>query len=167
MHLIDKSFTKSPKSYIFQSLLAVIAVLIILTFVEVLTHAVIVAALGSSAFVIFAMPNHVTAQPRRLIGGHVVGILCGLICYFIFLTGPLGRLSEDVEFIRWVAAALSVGLSIFIMTITNTEHPPASATALGIVVHFPSYQVVLFILLCTILLAVFRRFCRGRLKNLF
>ena len=58
VHLIDKSFTKSPKSYIFQSLLAVIAVLIILTFVEVLTHAVIVAALGSSAFVIFAMPGH-------------------------------------------------------------------------------------------------------------
>lgn len=167
MHLIDKSFIRSPKSYILQSLLAVIAVLIILTFVEVLTHAVIVAALGSSAFVIFAMPNHITARPRRLIGGHIVGIICGLICYYIFLTGPLGNLAEDVEFISWVAAALSVGLSIFIMTITNTEHPPASATALGIVAHAPSYQVVLFILLCIILLAVLRRLCRGWLKNLF
>lgn len=167
MHLLDKSFIRSPKSYILQSLLAVITVLIILTFVEVLTHTAIVAALGSSAFIVFAMPNHVTAGPRRLIGGHIVGIICGLFCYYLFLTGPLGEISEDIVFVRWFAAAFSVGLSIFLMTITNTEHAPAAATALGITIHVPSYQVALFILACSILLAVTRRFCRGWLKNLF
>ena len=57
MHIIDKSFTTAPKSYIIQSILAVVALAIILYFVEVLTHAAIVAALGASTFVIFAMPG--------------------------------------------------------------------------------------------------------------
>lgn len=71
MRIIDKSFIRAPGSYIIQSLLALVAVAIILYFVEVLTHAAIVAALGASTFVIFAMPHSVTAQPRRLIGGHI------------------------------------------------------------------------------------------------
>ena len=69
MHIIDKSFTRAPKSYIIQSLLAVIVVAVILYFVEIITHAAIVAALGSSAFIVFAMPHSITAKPRRLIGG--------------------------------------------------------------------------------------------------
>lgn len=167
MQFFDKSFVKSPQSYIYQSLLAAATVLVILTFVEVLTHAVIIAALGSSAFTVFAMPDNITAQPRRLIGGHIVGILCGLVSYYALMRGALGGLFGGTEFICWVAAALAVGLSIFIMTITNTEHPPASATALGIVVHEQSYQVVLFVLLCVIFLAIIGRIFRGRIKNLF
>ena len=37
MHIIDKSFTRAPKSYIVQSLLAVVTVAIILYFVKVIT----------------------------------------------------------------------------------------------------------------------------------
>jgi len=48
VQLIDKSFIRSPKSYIIQSLLAVAVLAIILYFVEVLTHAAVVAALGAS-----------------------------------------------------------------------------------------------------------------------
>ena len=62
MQLMDKSFKRAPKSYIMQSLLAVVAVAIILYFVEVLTHAAIVAALGASAFIVFAMPHSITAK---------------------------------------------------------------------------------------------------------
>ncbi len=69
MEIFDKSFVRKPRNYIIQSLLALIAVGIILYFVEILTHAAIIAALGASTFIVFAMPNSVTAQPRRLIGG--------------------------------------------------------------------------------------------------
>ena len=86
MQLIDKSFKRAPKSYIMQSLLAVVAVAIILYFVEVLTHAAIVAALGASAFIVFAMPHSITAKSRRLIGGHIVGIISGTFCYYVYLS---------------------------------------------------------------------------------
>ena len=167
MEIIDKAFIRTPKSYIIQSLLAVVTVAIILYFVEVLTHAAIVAALGASAFIVFAMPHSITARPRRLIGGHIVGIICGSLCYYTFLTGPLGELTANWEFISWSVCALSVGLSIFLMAITNTEHPPASATALGIVAHGWSYQVVIFVLLCAISLAIIRRLLRGYLRDLY
>jgi len=166
MEIISKSFKRAPKSYIMQSLLAVVAVAVILYFVEVLTHAAIVAALGASAFVVFAMPHSITAHPRRLIGGHVVGLLCGTFCYYAFLSGPLGKLITSWEFTTLFIYALAVGLSIFLMAITNTEHPPAAGTALGIVAHAWSYQVVIFVLLCAVSLAIVRRLFRSQLRDL-
>ena len=166
MHVIDKSFVRAPKSYIIQSLLAVAVTALILYFVEVLTHAAIVAALGASTFIVFVMPHSITAQPRRLIGGHIIGLICGTLCYYIFLTGRLGEVAANWEFILWYACDLSVGLSIFLMAITNTEHPPAAATALGIVAHGWSYQVVIFVLACAIGLAVARRLLGSHLKDL-
>ena len=166
MEIIDKSFKRAPKSFIIQSLLAVVAVAIILYFVEVLTHAAIVAALGASAFIVFAMPHSITAQPRKLIGGHVVGLLAGTFCYYVFLTGPLGKLITGWEFTTLFIYALAVGLSIFLMAITNTEHPPAAGTALGIVAHVWSYQVVIFVLLSVIGLAIVRALLGSYLRDL-
>ena len=166
MPIIDKSFKRAPKSYIVQSLLAVVAVAIILYFVELLTHAAIVAALGASAFIVFAMPHSITAQTRRLIGGHIVGLLSGTLCYYAFLSGHLGKLATSSEFTTLFVYALAVGLSIFLMVITNTEHPPAAGTALGIVGHAWSYQVVLFVLLCAIGLAIIRRLLGSHLRDL-
>jgi CBS-domain-containing membrane protein len=167
MEIIDKSFIQKPKYYILQSLLALLALLVILSFVEVLTQAAIVAALGASTFIVFAMPRSITAKPRRLIGGHAIGIICGLICYSAFLTGPLGELSGEHELLLWFAYSLSVALSLFLMTITNTEHPPAASTALGIVAHGCSWQTVLFILLFAVGLAIVKRLLRARLIDLF
>lgn len=167
MHIIDKSFTRAPKKYIVQSLIAVAAVALILFFVGIITHAAIVAALGASSFIVFAMPHSITAQPRRLIGGHIVGLACGTLCHYALLTGPLGALAGNWEYTPWLAAAIAVGLSIFIMPITNTEHPPAASTALGVAIYTWSYQVVIFVLLFAIGLALIRRVLRGYLKDLF
>lgn len=165
--IIDESFRKKPKSYIIQSLLAVVAVTVILAVVEVLTHAAIVAALGASTFIVFAMPHTITARPRRLIGGHVVGLAVGTFCYFAFFTGGLGSLVAGWEFLTWVVYALTVGLAIFCMAITNTEHPPAASTALGLVIHEFSYEIILFVLICAVCLALIRWLLRRYLRDLF
>ncbi len=166
MDIIDKSFIRAPKYYILQSLLATIVAGIILFFVGGLTHAAIVAALGSSAFIVFVMPHSITAQPRRLVGGHIVGLIAGLICYYAFIGGPLGELLAGWEFVRWFGYALSVGLSIFLMAITNTEHPPAAGTALGIAAHEWTGQTIIFIILFAIGLAIVRRLLRSRMRDL-
>ena len=166
MEIIDKTFKRKPKVFMLQSLMAVVTVAVILCFVEILTHAAIVAALGASTFIVFAMPHSVTAQPRKLIGGHIVGILSGIVCYYAFLTGPLGELITSWEFTTLFIYALAVGLSIFLMAVTNTEHPPAAATALGVVAHAWSYQIVVFVLLCAIGLALVRGLLDSRLRDL-
>ena len=53
------------------------------------------------------------------------------------------------------------------MAVTNTEHPPAAGTALGIVAHVWSYQIVIFVLVSAIGLAIVRRLLRGYLRDLF
>ena len=53
------------------------------------------------------------------------------------------------------------------MVITNTEHPPVAATALGIVTGGWSVEVVIFILLSAVSLAIIRRLLRGYSRDLF
>jgi len=166
MHIIDRAFKRAPKYYIRQSLMSVAVVFIILYFVNVLSQLAIVAALGASTFIVFAMPRSTMAEPRSLIGGHAVGLLSGFICYSAFLAGHLGRLTGNGGFLFALACALSIGLSIFLMTITDTEHPPAAATALGVVAHGWSYQVAIFVLVCAVVLAISRRVLSSRLKDL-
>jgi len=163
MHILDRNFRGNWRSYLVQSLLAVVALLVILYFLDVLTHAAIVAALGASAFIIFAMPRSVTAQPRNVIGGHIMGLIAGSICYFALLYPPLGL---SVKSLYILAAALSVGLAILLMVITDTEHPPAAGTALGIVAYGWSLWTVLFVLIFAVALSLARFLLRPWLREL-
>jgi len=140
--------------------------LIILSFVEVLTQTAIVAALGASTFIVFAMPNSRTAGPRRLIGGHIVGILCGMLWFFIFSCDPLEELSCNYDLVVWFSYALSVVLSLFFMTITNTEHPPAASTALGIAAFGVSWETILFVISFAVFLSLARWLLRRWLIDL-
>ena len=166
IHLVDRNFLQKPKHYILQSLLAVIAVAVILYFVETITHAAIVAALGASSFIVFTMPKTVAAEPRRLIGGHIVGIICGLIFYYSCYTGPAETFFGSNEIIHWLPAAFAVGLSILLMTIFNFEHPPAAGTALGIVTHDWTWETIIFIVVFAISLAIIGTLLKKYLKNL-
>jgi CBS-domain-containing membrane protein len=167
MRIFDENFKKNPKNYILQSLLALAAMLVILSFVEILTRTAIVAALGASTFIVFAMPNSRTASPRRLIGGHIVGIICGLACYYLFNGGLLlNDLADDYDIITWFSYALSVVLSLFVMTVTDTEHPPAASTALGIAAFGVSWQIVVFVISFAIFLSLARRLLKPWLKDL-
>ena len=166
IHLVDKTFLKKPGSYIIQSLLAVIAVAVILYFVETITQAAIVAALGASSFIVFAMPKTVAAEPRRLIGGHITGIVCGLVCYYGCYSSPTETFFNSNEIIHWLPAAFAVGLSIFLMTIFNFEHPPAAGTALGIVAHEWTWETIVFIVVFAISLAIIGILLKKYLKNL-
>jgi len=174
LHIFDKKLKMEWRSYVFQSLLAVLALIAILYFLNILTQAAIVAALGASTFIIFAMPNSTTAQPRNIIGGHIMGLIAGSICALAFVALP--QLSPAVEKFCYIfAAALSVGLAIFLMAITDTEHPPAAGTALGIVAFgptlawsfgWPFWRVVLFVLIFAVTLSLVRYLFRPWLKEL-
>ncbi len=78
----------------------------------------VIGSFGASAVLIYGVINSPLAQPRNLIGGHVLSALIGVtVCKLI----P----NET-----WLASALAVSLSIVVMQITKTLHPPGGATAL-------------------------------------
>ena len=52
----------------------------------------------------------------------------------LHLIGVDAGVDED-RLILDMAAALSVGLGMLLIVVTNTEHPPAAATTLGLVIQ--------------------------------
>lgn len=78
----------------------------------------LIGSFGASSVLIYGIINSPLAQPRNLIGGHLVCALVGVTVYKI-IPGEL-----------WLSAALAVALSIVMMQITKTLHPPGGATAL-------------------------------------
>ncbi|MES2486562.1 MAG: HPP family protein [Bacteroidota bacterium] len=77
-----------------------------------------IGSFGASSVLIYGAINSPLAQPRNLIGGHVVCALVGVTIYK-FVPGEI-----------WLTSALSVALAIVAMQITKTLHPPGGATAL-------------------------------------
>ena len=61
-----------------------------------------------------------------MIGGHIVGLLCGLLGAWI-----LQLIGVNYNPVENAIYAFAVGLSIFIMVISDTEPPPAAGTARG------------------------------------
>ena len=146
MRLFDKKFRKNIHRYISQCMLATLTILAVLFFLDVLTETAIIAALGASAFVVFAIPNSYSSDPRRLIGGYIVGIVIGIICYLISIKFPTSDFFTNTEMSLIVFGAIAVGLSIFIMAVTNTEHPPAAGIALGLLINKWDWMTIIFIL---------------------
>ncbi len=78
----------------------------------------IIGSFGASAVLIYGAVRSPLAQPRNLIGGHIISALIGVTCYKIFPSQ------------LWLASSLAVATSIAAMHITKTLHPPGGATSL-------------------------------------
>jgi CBS-domain-containing membrane protein len=75
---------------------------------------------ATSIVLVMGSPEAEPAQPRALIGGHIVATLVGFAV--LWLAGPQA----------WAAAA-AVGLAVIAMYATDTFHPPAGINPLLVV----------------------------------
>lgn len=78
----------------------------------------LIGSFGASAVLIYGVINSPLAQPRNLIGGHLISAIIGVTIHKL--------LPNEL----WLACAISVALAIVAMQITKTLHPPGGATAL-------------------------------------
>jgi len=154
---IRRRFRSLWKNYLIQSLLATLVVAIVFTVLSI-EHVVIIASLGSTAFIIFTMPRSNTANPRRVIGGHVIGLVCGSLLSLIPHTTLLP--------LSIMVYSLAVGLSMVLMVALDFEHPPASGTALGIAITGFSPQLMLTVLTGSIVLSIAHVFLKKHIKDL-
>lgn len=81
----------------------------------------IVAPLGASAVLVFAVPSSPMAQPWPVLGGNVISTLVGVTMF---------RVVPDAA---W-AAGLAVGGAILVMSLLRCLHPPGGAAALTAVI---------------------------------
>lgn len=165
--IIDPKLKRNIRGYLLQCFLASIVLLVVLWLEGAhLARAVIIAAIGSTTFVLFVTPHSASAAPRRVIGGHLIGLVIGSIFAAFDATAAGQRLLLEVPFVFDVEAALAVGLSTFLMAATNTEHAPAAGTALGMVAHDFSWGLVLFVTSSVIALSLIQRMLRPYLRDL-
>ena len=75
--LYDVRFFRLQKGYLWQSSLAVVAILAVLLLVDSVADAVLAAGLGSSTAILFLHPTSRSASLRNLVGGHFMGSLIG------------------------------------------------------------------------------------------
>ena len=78
----------------------------------------LIGSFGASSVLVYGVIQSPLAQPRNLIGGHMVSALIGV---------TVQKFAPDII---WLTAPLAVSLSIVFMQITKTLHPPGGATAL-------------------------------------
>jgi CBS-domain-containing membrane protein len=95
-----------------------------------------IGSLGASAVLVYGAVRSPLAQPRNLIGGHIISALVGVTCWQL-LSGEI-----------WLAQAVAVATAIALMHLTKTLHPPGGATALIAVIgseeiHAMGYLYVL------------------------
>lgn len=78
----------------------------------------VIGSLGASAVLVYGAPRSPLAQPRNLVGGHVLSAAVGVATWKLLQQDP------------WLAQAVAVSTAIALMHATKTLHPPGGATAL-------------------------------------
>ncbi len=97
----------------------------------------LIGSFGASSVLVYGAINSPLAQPRNLLGGHIISATIGVSINLLLSQNSL------------LAAPLAVSLSIVAMQCTKTLHPPGGATALIAVIGSPSvinlgYWYILF-----------------------
>ena len=91
-----------------------VAIFLLAQLTASLHTALLIAPFGASCVLVFGLPQSSLAQPKNVIGGHLISTAVGLAVLALMGASPL-------------SFGLGVGLAIAIMLLTGTTHPPAGA----------------------------------------
>ena len=92
----------------------------------------LMASLGASALLVFALPQSPMAQPWAVIAGNTLSALIGVSCFHL-INEPL------------LALPAAAAISIMGMFILRCLHPPAAAVALiAVLGHIAHYRYAIF-----------------------
>lgn len=78
----------------------------------------VIGSFGASAVLVFGAVESTLAQPRNLIGGHILSAIVGVSVLKLFPDNMI------------LASSIAVATAILLMQLTQTLHPPGGATAL-------------------------------------
>ena len=86
---------------------------------------------GATVFLVFALHDLETAQPKNIFWGHLVSVLVGII------------FNETIGF-SFYALGLSVGTAVSLMVYLKIMHPPAASNPLVVLFTDVSFEYILF-----------------------
>ena len=86
---------------------------------------------GATVFLVFALHNLETAQPKNIFFGHLISVLVGII------------FNETVGF-SFYSLGLAVGVAVTLMVYLKVMHPPAASNPLVVLFTDVSFEFILF-----------------------
>jgi CBS-domain-containing membrane protein len=92
-------------------------ILAIIWITELAGTPLLIGSFGATAVLLFGAHDSPLAQPRNLVGGHVLSAVVAVLVVALVGSTP-------------ITTAVAVGLSLLVMNLTHTTHPPGGATAL-------------------------------------
>jgi CBS-domain-containing membrane protein len=87
----------------------------------------LLSSFGASTFLVVSDPHHPFAQPKALVGGHLLSTVMGLACLHTLGTG-------------FASLGLAVALAVGLMMLTKTVHPPAAGNPILVFTLGPSWS---------------------------
>jgi CBS-domain-containing membrane protein len=148
---------------VMQTLLAIVYVAVMIFLLTLVSSpsstlwAIGAGALASSTYIVFVTPHAANAEPRRIISGYFVSLLIGSVMRVILLKVNIQIVHiSDIHssHIFWTISAVTVGITILLMIMLHSEHPPAVGVSMVLVLHLENYAVLGVILLGAGLLAL-------------
>ncbi|WP_196893907.1 HPP family protein [Aureivirga marina] len=88
------------------------------------------APFGATCVLAFGVPVSPLAQPRNILGGHLISTIIGILCLQFLGT-------------EWYSLAIGVGSAIAIMQLTKTTHPPAGADPLVVILSGSTWSFLI------------------------
>ena len=105
----------------------------ILAFLTLRTSAgiLLMFSFGATVFLVFALHELETAQPKNVFFGHLVSVLVGII------------FNETIGF-SFYSLGLAVGVAVTLMIYLKIMHPPAASNPLVVLFTDVSFEYILF-----------------------
>ena len=164
MRVLDGKFQENKLKFIFQAIMAGLAVALAIDLFDVVRNPVIIASFGASGFVAFTVPHMKISSPRYLIGGYIIGVLVGCLMHYLTVLPIDHYLIQKI--LHVAAAGLAVSLAMLLMTITDTEHAPAAGIAVGLVINDWTITTIILVLVGISIISLMQRLLRRWMINL-
>ncbi|WP_457320290.1 HPP family protein [Roseateles sp. P5_E11] len=127
--------TRAPTYTLSQGVLACAGVFTIIGVLAIgsfnLGVLLLLGSFGSTAVMMFTFPELHFSQPRSVIGGHFICTAVGLAALAVF--GP-----------AWWSLAVAAAVSVALMMLTRTMHPPAGSNPVIVFLVAPKWGFLLF-----------------------
>ncbi|MGL4582622.1 MAG: HPP family protein [Flavobacterium sp.] len=120
----------TSKHSIYSGIGGMLAIGVIAFMTKELEMPLVMAPFGATCVLAFGVPDSPLAQPRNIIGGHLLASVVGLLCLTFLGT-------------EWYSLAIGVGVAIGLMLVTKTTHPPAGADPLVIILGGASWSFII------------------------
>ncbi|MCK9477210.1 MAG: HPP family protein [Candidatus Muirbacterium halophilum] len=152
--VVDKKLSLYPWKYIFQCFLAMLTMLVVLSYLDFIEHTAIISSFGATSFITFTMPRRYHSDAKRLIGGYLTGIAVGVFFHHIARI-PCVMANVCADHLSFALfGSIAVFFAILLMVILDTEHPPAAGIALGLVLNSFDINTIMFVIAAIVLITI-------------